>query len=62
LRAHGFIKAWCASNRSKEDCKDGLIEQLLGTLKDGQENKEREALALLEQMLAFEPDSSCKAA
>jgi len=62
LRAHGFITAWCASHRSKEDWKDGLIEQLLGTLIDGQENQESEALALLEQIRAFEPDSSCMAA
>jgi len=62
LRAQGFIKAWCASNQTKEDWKDGLIEQLLSTLSDGRENQESEALALLEQMRAFEPDASCKAA
>jgi len=61
LRAHSLIRAWRTSHRtqSKEDSKDGLVEQLLRTL---QNQEESEALALLEQMRAFEPDASCKAA
>lgn len=64
LRAHSLVKVWRTSqqSQSKQDLKHGLIEQLLRTLQNHQENQESEALALLEQMRAFEPDASCKAA
>jgi pentatricopeptide repeat protein len=59
LRAHGYVKAWHASNRTKGDLNDVLTKQLLCTLES---NQESEALALLEQMRPSEADASCKAA
>merc|ERR1711988_726501 len=62
LRAHGFVKAWHAVNRTKGALNDALTEQLLCTLESRRENQESEALALLEQMRPSEGDACCKAA
>lgn len=62
LRAHGFVKAWRASNRNKEDLADVLVEQLLCTLENQQDHQGSAALALLEQLRPSEPEAGCKAA